>query len=207
MVSPAIAYDGSLTRCESMAAGSPRTGQCQGAMPAPRRQTPLAVPARRRDMVLVCCQAGWTQHVTAALSLTMADLFDNRKGIVHRYPMAATCSGAPIRNFSIGNHQGHQPVRADKTAKAESVSWGKEEKDVLASSRRKRRGVLGDGCREGRPTLVGAGGPRSEHRGREGQTGSRICQGRGRTVQRACPIHRITDLLWARMFQTILRPG
>ena len=140
------------------------------------------------EMVLVCCQAGCdTEDVTAALSLTMADLFDNRKGIVHRYPDGRNVFRRPNKKFQqSGNTKGTSLFRADKIADAETVYVVEGEKDVLAVESVGSFAVcsaMGAGKANKfdwsvlEIRLVGAGGPSSGHRGRQGQTRPRPRQG------------------------------
>jgi hypothetical protein len=84
--------------------------------------------------VLLYCHAGCTaDDVTAALNLTMADLFDDRQGARYEYPDGRTVVRTPEKRFTQrGNTKGDKLFHADRINGADTVYVVEGEKDVLA---------------------------------------------------------------------------
>jgi len=85
------------------------------------------------DQVLIHSHSDSTDDVLAALSLTLADLFDSPKGSTYQYPDGRVVRRTPDKKFSQGNADGKTSLyRADRLAEASTVWMPEGEKDVHA---------------------------------------------------------------------------
>lgn len=84
---------------------------------------------------LLYCHAGCSQaDVVAALGLTMADLFDNRREATYVYPGGRRVHRKPDKTFpQSGNKDDRSLFRADRLGEARHVLVVEGEKDVLAA--------------------------------------------------------------------------
>ncbi|MBA8812687.1 AAA family ATPase [Frigoribacterium faeni] len=83
--------------------------------------------------VLLYSHSDPTDTVLDALGLSMADLFDEPKGVTYTYGDSRQVHRSPLKKFSqSGNTKGTQLYRADKLAAASVVFFVEGEKDVHA---------------------------------------------------------------------------
>jgi 5S rRNA maturation endonuclease (ribonuclease M5) len=108
--------------------------EAQAQCPAHTDKQPSLSLTEIDGMVLVYCHAGCdNQAVTAALGLTMADLFDNPRGATYVYPDGRQVHRTPRKKFSQrGNTKGNSLFGSDQLGDAETVYVVEGEKDVLA---------------------------------------------------------------------------
>lgn len=106
----------------------------QAQCPAHDDTSPSLSITRIDGSALVHCHAGCqTADVLAAVGLTMADLYDDRRGATYRYPDGRTVHRSPTKQFrQSGNTKGKALFHADRIDGAPLVYVCEGEKDVLA---------------------------------------------------------------------------
>ena len=100
----------------------------------PDRSPSLSVTGIEGSALLYChagCQAA---DVLAALNMTMADLFDNKRDTTYAYPGGRKVRRRPDKQFpQSGNKADRSLFRSDRLADADHVLVVEGEKDVLAA--------------------------------------------------------------------------
>lgn len=106
----------------------------QAQCPAHDDTSPSLSITRIDGSALVHCHAGCeTVDVLAAVGLTMADLYDDRRGATYRYPDGRMVHRSPTKQFrQSGNTKGKALFHADRIDGAPLVYVCEGEKDVLA---------------------------------------------------------------------------
>jgi 5S rRNA maturation endonuclease (ribonuclease M5) len=110
--------------------GHQAVAQC----PAHNDQRPSLSMTPIEGRVLIYCHAGCaTKDVVANLGLTMADLFDTRKGQTYRYSDGRRVHRSADKHFrQSGNTSGHALFHAELIGDAQTVYVVEGEQDVLA---------------------------------------------------------------------------
>lgn len=97
-------------------------------------KSPSVSVRRIEGRVLLFCHAGCaTEGVVASYGLTMADLFDDRRGATYVYPDNRRVHRKPNKTWTqAGNTKGHSLYRVDRIGSAETVYVVEGENDCLA---------------------------------------------------------------------------
>lgn len=109
-------------------------GRAQAQCPAHDDASPSLSVSRIDGSALVYCHAGCeTVDVLAAVSMTPADLYDDRRGATYSYPDGRQVHRSPAKRFrQSGNTKGRALFHSDRIGAATEVYVCEGEKDVLA---------------------------------------------------------------------------